>query len=58
MSGNSVLHDGRNVVEVYGTDLDKLEEGHRVGVMRTTQVSPRHFKNGLFCKNTSNFTQV
>ena len=35
MSGNSVLKDGRSINENYGTDLDKLEEGDRVGVLRT-----------------------
>ena len=34
MSGNSILRDGRSVNENYGTDLDKLEEGDRVGVVR------------------------
>jgi hypothetical protein len=38
MTGNSVLKDGRAVVEVYGIDLDKLTEGDRIGVMRTAQV--------------------
>ena len=35
MSGNSILKDGRSINENYGTDLDKLEEGDRVGVLRT-----------------------
>jgi neuralized-like protein 4 len=39
MSGNSILRDGRSVVEVYGRDLDQLGEGDTVGVMRTSQVS-------------------
>ena len=39
MSGNSILKDGRSINENYGTDLDKLEEGDRVGVLRTSQVS-------------------
>ena len=38
MSGNSILKDGRSINENYGTDLDKLEEGDRVGVLRTSQV--------------------
>jgi hypothetical protein len=41
MTGNSILKDGRSVVEVYGVDLDKLKEGERIGVMRTSQVKQR-----------------
>lgn len=37
MSGISVLKDGNSLVEYYGTNLDKLNEGERVGVMRTAQ---------------------
>ena len=40
MSGNSILRDGRSVNENYGTDLDKLEEGDRVGVVREVFRSP------------------
>lgn len=39
MTGNSILKDGRSVVEVYGVDLDKLKEGERIGVMRTSEVT-------------------
>jgi hypothetical protein len=39
MTGNSILKDGRSVVEVYGIDLDKLKEGDRIGVMRTSEVT-------------------
>lgn len=38
MSGISVLKDGNSLVEYYGTDLDKLKEGDRIGVMKTSQV--------------------
>jgi hypothetical protein len=41
MTGNSILKDGRSVVEVYGVDLDKLKEGERIGVMRTSGVMQR-----------------
>jgi hypothetical protein len=41
MTGNSILKDGRSVVEVYGVDLDKLKEGERIGVMRTSEVMQR-----------------
>ncbi|KAK2726468.1 hypothetical protein QYM36_000799, partial [Artemia franciscana] len=35
--GSSVLHNGRPVLQSYGIDLDNLEEGDRVGVMRTRE---------------------
>ena len=38
MSGNSVLRDGRSINENYGTDLDKLEEGDKVGVLKTGEI--------------------
>ena len=38
MSGNSVLRDGRSINENYGTDLDKLEEGDKVGVLKTGEL--------------------
>nr|CAD7453424.1 unnamed protein product [Timema tahoe] len=37
MSGNSILKDGRSMLEVYGMDLDKLNEGDRIGVMKTSE---------------------
>ena len=48
MSGNSVLRDGRSIHENYGAvDLDKLEEGDRVGVLRTTHGDLVFFVNGV-----------
>ena len=48
MSGNSILKDGRSIHENYGTvDLDKLEEGDRVGVVRTTHGDLVFFVNGV-----------
>jgi len=47
MSGNSVLMDGRSVCENYGSDLDKLEEGDRVGVLRTSHGDLVFFVNGV-----------
>ena len=47
MSGNSILKDGRSINENYGTDLDKLEEGDRVGVLRTCQGDLIFFVNGV-----------
>ena len=48
MSGNSILKDGRSIHENYGTvDLDKLDEGDRVGVIRTTHGDLVFFVNGV-----------
>lgn len=39
LSGTSIIQDGRSLgEEAYGTDLDKLNEGDLVGVMRTEKV--------------------
>ncbi len=48
MSGNSVLRDGRSVQDNYGADLDKLDEGDRVGVLRTENGELVFFVNGVF----------
>lgn len=39
MSGNSILKDGCLITERYGTDLEKLNQEDRVGLMRTSDVS-------------------
>lgn len=46
MAGISILKDGSSLVEAYGTDLDKLKEGDRIGVMRTSQGELIFFING------------
>ncbi|XP_076042886.1 neuralized-like protein 4 isoform X2 [Oratosquilla oratoria] len=46
MLGQGVLRDGRSLHEAYGCDLDKLVEGDRVGVMRTSQGELKFFVNG------------
>ncbi|XP_038107546.1 neuralized-like protein 4 [Culex quinquefasciatus] len=46
MSGISVLKDGLSLMEYYGSDLDKLGEGDRVGVVRTAQGELIFFVNG------------
>lgn len=38
MSANSILKDGLALKEFYGCNLDKLNVGERVGVMRTSSV--------------------
>lgn len=46
MSGISVLKDGQSLMEYYGHDLDKLAEGDKVGVMRTSKGDLVFFING------------
>ncbi|XP_055530628.1 neuralized-like protein 4 [Wyeomyia smithii] len=46
MSGISVLKDGLSLMEYYGSDLDKLGEGDRVGVLRTAQGELIFYVNG------------
>ncbi len=45
-SGISVLKDGNSLIEYYGADLDKLEEGDRVGVCRTKEGDLVFYVNG------------
>ncbi|GAB6019762.1 Neuralized-like protein 4 [Chamberlinius hualienensis] len=47
MSGTSVLKDGKRIVEDYGQNLDSLDEGSKVGVMKTTHGELYFFVNGL-----------
>lgn len=46
MSGIDVRKDGTCLVEYYGTDLETLNEGDRVGVMRTSQNELVFYING------------
>lgn len=46
MSGTNILKDGNCIVECYGPDLDKLDEGDRVGVLRTSSDELIFFVNG------------
>ena len=39
MSDSGIMHDGIRTVEMYGMDLNELEEGSTLGVMRTSNVS-------------------
>ena len=47
MSGTSIMKDGHTVIEEYGTDLDQLSEGDRVGVMRTRDNAVHFYVNGV-----------
>lgn len=38
MSGSSIVHDGVSILEMYGQDLNSLEEGSTLGVCRTSKV--------------------
>lgn len=38
MAGNCILKDGILLIERYGSDLDKLSQDDRVGLMRTSEV--------------------
>lgn len=38
MTGSGIFHDGERIVEMYGMDLNDLEEGNTLGVMRTSNV--------------------
>lgn len=46
MSGSSVLRDGHAMFEEYGTDLDDLSEGDKIGVMRSSSGVLHFFVNG------------
>lgn len=39
MTSSGIVHNGIRVVEMYGIDLNELEEGNSLGVMRTSNVS-------------------
>ncbi|KAL8564482.1 hypothetical protein ACOMHN_017624 [Nucella lapillus] len=46
MSGTSILRDGHTAKEEYGSDLDQLKEGDRVGVMRSSAGNLHIYVNG------------
>lgn len=46
MSGISILKDGSSLIEYYGSDLDKLEEGDKVGVVRAPNGELFFYVNG------------
>lgn len=48
MTGSGILHDGDRIEEMYGTDLNELEEGNTVGVMRTSNVIHNSFTQSVF----------
>lgn len=38
LSGCNLFENGKKIIEDYGPDLDELNDGDRVGVMRTKEV--------------------
>ncbi|XP_051170351.1 neuralized-like protein 4 [Leptopilina boulardi] len=46
MTSSSIMHDGEPIVELYGVDLDTLEEGNTLGVMRTSKGELIFYVNG------------
>jgi len=49
VSGSSVLQNGATIKNGYACDLDKLEEGSRLGIMRKSGGSLHFFVNGEDC---------
>ena len=49
VSGSSVLQNGSTSMNGYACDLDKLEEGSRLGIMRKSSGSLHFFVNGQDC---------
>ncbi|XP_049944445.1 neuralized-like protein 4 [Schistocerca serialis cubense] len=47
MTGNGVMHNGSTVIHEYGQNLDRLQVGDRVGVMRTEEGTLHFFVNGV-----------
>lgn len=46
VSGSSVLHNGATTISGYACDLDNLEEGSRLGLMRKSDGSLHFFIGG------------
>lgn len=47
MTGNGVMHNGTTVIEQYGQNLDKLQAGDRIGVIRKENGTLHFFVNGM-----------
>lgn len=46
MTGNGVMHNGTTIIEQYGQNLDRLQVGDRVGVMRKDNAILHFYVNG------------
>lgn len=47
MTGNGVMHNGITVIEQYGQNLDRLQVGDRVGVVRKDDGTLHFWVNGV-----------
>lgn len=47
MTGNGVMHNGTTIIEQYGQNLDRLQVGDRVGVVRKDDGSLHFFVNSV-----------
>lgn len=47
MTGNGVMHNGTTMIEQYGQNLDRLQVGDRVGVMRKENSTLHFYVNGV-----------
>lgn len=47
MTGNGVMHNGTTVIELYGQNLDRLQVGDRVGVVRKDDGTLHFWVNGI-----------
>lgn len=47
MTGNGVMHNGTTVIEQYGQNLDRLQVGDRVGVVRKENGVLHFWVNGV-----------
>lgn len=47
MTGNGVMHNGITVLEQYGQNLDRLQVGDRVGVVRKDDGTLHFWVNGV-----------
>lgn len=47
MTGNGVMHNGITVIEQYGQNLDRLQAGDRVGVVRKDNGILHFYVNGV-----------
>lgn len=46
MTGNGVMHNGITIIDHYGQNLDRLQVGDRVGVMRKDNSTLHFYVNG------------
>lgn len=47
MTENGVMHNGTTIIDQYGQNLDRLQVGDRVGVMRKDNATLHFYVNGV-----------